>query len=62
MQGAASQQVNTFSSLSILGVGFGASAPEMVVSALAASQGNSGIALGNDQPPSRLWPLEGPGR
>lgn len=28
-------------------VGFGTSAPEMVVSALAASQGNSGIALGN---------------
>lgn len=28
-------------------VGFGTSAPEMVVSALAASQGNPGIALGN---------------
>jgi hypothetical protein len=28
-------------------VGFGTSAPEMVVSALAAAQGNSGIALGN---------------
>ena len=28
-------------------VGFGTSAPEMVMSALAASQGNSGIALGN---------------
>jgi cation:H+ antiporter len=28
-------------------VGFGTSAPEMVVSALAASQGNAGIALGN---------------
>jgi cation:H+ antiporter len=28
-------------------VGFGTSAPEMVVSALAASQGNGGIALGN---------------
>ena len=28
-------------------VGFGTSAPEMVVSALAATQGNSGIALGN---------------
>ena len=28
-------------------VGFGTSAPEMVVSALAASQGNSGLALGN---------------
>ena len=28
-------------------VGFGTSAPEMVVSALAASQGNTGIALGN---------------
>ncbi|MGD8914010.1 MAG: calcium/sodium antiporter [Candidatus Thiodiazotropha sp.] len=28
-------------------IGFGTSAPEMVVSALAASQGNSGIALGN---------------
>ncbi len=28
-------------------VGFGTSAPEMAVSALAASQGNSGIALGN---------------
>jgi len=28
-------------------VGFGTSAPEMVVSVLAASQGNSGIALGN---------------
>lgn len=28
-------------------VGFGTSAPEMVVSALASSQGNSGIALGN---------------
>ncbi len=28
-------------------VGFGTSAPEMVVSALAASQGNDGIALGN---------------
>jgi cation:H+ antiporter len=28
-------------------VGFGTSTPEMVVSALAASQGNSGIALGN---------------
>ena len=28
-------------------VGFGTSAPEMVVSAIAASQGNSGIALGN---------------
>jgi cation:H+ antiporter len=28
-------------------VGFGTSVPEMVVSALAASQGNSGIALGN---------------
>lgn len=28
-------------------VGFGTSAPEMMVSALAASQGNSGIALGN---------------
>ena len=29
-------------------VGFGTSAPEMVVSALAASQGNPGIALGNE--------------
>src|SRR6056297_3986530 len=28
-------------------VGFGTSAPEMVVSALAASQGNPGLALGN---------------
>ena len=28
-------------------IGFGTSAPEMVVSALAAAQGNSGIALGN---------------
>ena len=28
-------------------VGFGTSAPEMLVSALAASQGNGGIALGN---------------
>lgn len=28
-------------------VGFGTSAPEMVVSALAATQGNPGIALGN---------------
>ena len=28
-------------------IGFGTSAPEMVVSALAASQGNPGIALGN---------------
>ena len=28
-------------------IGFGTSAPEMVVSALAASQGNRGIALGN---------------
>lgn len=28
-------------------VGFGTSAPEMVVSALAAGQGNPGIALGN---------------
>ena len=28
-------------------VGFGTSAPEMVVSALAAMQGNPGIALGN---------------
>ena len=28
-------------------VGFGTSAPELVVSALAASQGNPGIALGN---------------
>ena len=28
-------------------IGFGTSAPEMVVSALAASQGNPGLALGN---------------
>ena len=28
-------------------VGFGTSAPEMVVSAISASQGNPGIALGN---------------
>ena len=28
-------------------VGFGTSAPEMVVSALAATQGNPGLALGN---------------
>lgn len=28
-------------------VGFGTSAPEMAVSALAASQGNPGLALGN---------------
>ena len=28
-------------------VGFGTSAPEMVVSAIAASQGNAGLALGN---------------
>ena len=28
-------------------IGFGTSAPEMVVSALSASQGNPGIALGN---------------
>ena len=28
-------------------IGFGTSAPEMVVSALAASQGNPGLAIGN---------------
>ena len=28
-------------------IGFGTSAPEMVVSAIAASQGNPGLALGN---------------
>lgn len=33
--------------IGMLIVGFGTSAPEMVVSALAASQGNPGIALGN---------------
>jgi len=33
--------------IGMVGVGFGTSAPEMVVSALAASQGNPGIALGN---------------
>ena len=33
--------------IGIIIVGFGTSAPEMVVSALAASAGNSGIALGN---------------
>ena len=33
--------------IGMLIVGFGTSAPEMVVSALAASQGNQGIALGN---------------
>ncbi len=33
--------------IGIVVVGFGTSAPEMVVSALSASQGNPGIALGN---------------
>ncbi|MCW9088037.1 MAG: calcium/sodium antiporter [Gammaproteobacteria bacterium] len=33
--------------IGIVVIGFGTSAPEMVVSALAASQGNPGIALGN---------------
>lgn len=33
--------------IGMLVVGFGTSAPEMVVSALAASQGNPGVALGN---------------
>ncbi|MEZ7197899.1 hypothetical protein [Pseudodesulfovibrio karagichevae] len=33
--------------IGMLIVGFGTSAPEIVVSAISASQGNSGIALGN---------------
>jgi cation:H+ antiporter len=33
--------------IGMLIIGFGTSAPEMVVSALAASQGNPGLALGN---------------
>ena len=41
-------------------VGFGTSAPEMTVSALAAVQGNSGIALGNAYGSNIAYPVVTP--